>query len=66
MTRPRFLALVMLAALPISSCGYHVAGRSSAMPKTIHVIAVPALENKTTSYRLEQKAHRRNHSRVFS
>ncbi|MGC2530717.1 MAG: LPS assembly lipoprotein LptE [Candidatus Acidiferrum sp.] len=55
MTRPRFLALVMLAVLPISSCGYHVAGRSSAMPKTIHVIAVPALENKTTTYRLEQK-----------
>jgi hypothetical protein len=25
------------------------------LPKSIHVIAVPALENKTTSYRLEQK-----------
>jgi hypothetical protein len=38
-----------------SGCGYHVAGHSSALPKSIHVIAVPALENKTTSYRLEQK-----------
>jgi outer membrane lipopolysaccharide assembly protein LptE/RlpB len=38
-----------------AGCGYHVAGHSSALPKTIHVIAVPALENKTTSYRLEQK-----------
>jgi outer membrane lipopolysaccharide assembly protein LptE/RlpB len=55
MTRPRFLALVLLAMLSTSSCGYHVAGHSSAMPKTIHVIAVPAIENKTTSYRLEQK-----------
>jgi hypothetical protein len=36
-------------------CGYHVAGHSSALPKSIHVIAIPALENKTTSYRLEQK-----------
>jgi hypothetical protein len=25
------------------------------LPKSIHVIAIPALENKTTSYRLEQK-----------
>ena len=38
-----------------AGCGYHVAGHNSALPKTIHVIAVPALENKTTSYRLEQK-----------
>ena len=38
-----------------SSCGYHVAGRETALPKTIHVIAVPAIENKTTSYRIEQK-----------
>ncbi|MGC2388387.1 MAG: LPS assembly lipoprotein LptE, partial [Candidatus Acidiferrum sp.] len=27
----------------------------STLPKSIQVIAVPALENKTTSYRLEQK-----------
>jgi outer membrane lipopolysaccharide assembly protein LptE/RlpB len=39
----------------LSGCGYHVAGHSAALPKGIHVIAVPALENKTTSYRLEQK-----------
>jgi hypothetical protein len=32
-----------------------VAGTTSALPKTVHVIAVPALENKTTSYRIEQK-----------
>ncbi len=39
----------------MSGCGYHVAGHSSSLPKTIHVIAVPAMENKTTSYRIEQK-----------
>lgn len=39
----------------LTGCGYHVAGTSSALPKTVHVIAVPALENKTTSYRIEQK-----------
>jgi outer membrane lipopolysaccharide assembly protein LptE/RlpB len=51
----RIFVLAMAAALMTSSCGYHVAGRSTALPKSIHVIAVPALENKTTSYRLEQK-----------
>jgi outer membrane lipopolysaccharide assembly protein LptE/RlpB len=39
----------------LGGCGYHVAGRSEALPKSIHVIAVPALENKTTSYRIEQR-----------
>jgi outer membrane lipopolysaccharide assembly protein LptE/RlpB len=39
----------------LAACGYHVAGHSSTLPKTIHTIAVPALENKTTTYRIEQK-----------
>jgi outer membrane lipopolysaccharide assembly protein LptE/RlpB len=39
----------------LSGCGYHVAGRTNALPPSIHVIAVPALENATTSYRIEQK-----------
>ena len=43
------------AALCLMGCGYHVAGRSDSLPKSIHVIAIPALENKTTSYRIEQK-----------
>jgi outer membrane lipopolysaccharide assembly protein LptE/RlpB len=46
---------VILAALASMGCGYHVAGKSNALPKSIHVIAVPALENKTTSYRIEQR-----------
>jgi len=32
-----------------------VAGTTNSLPKSIHVIAVPALENKTTSYRIEQR-----------
>ncbi len=47
-------ALVALS-LSLSGCGYHVAGRSDALPTGIHVIAVPALENATTSYRIEQR-----------
>jgi outer membrane lipopolysaccharide assembly protein LptE/RlpB len=49
------LAVLMLTAWSACGCGYHVAGRSNALPKSIHVIAVTALENKTSSYRVEQK-----------
>ncbi len=45
----------MLGGWLFAGCGYHVAGRSASLPQSIHVIAVPALENKTTSYRIEQK-----------
>jgi outer membrane lipopolysaccharide assembly protein LptE/RlpB len=51
----RILHGVLAAVVTACGCGYHIAGQSAALPKSIHVIAVPALENKTTSYRLEQK-----------
>jgi outer membrane lipopolysaccharide assembly protein LptE/RlpB len=55
-TRHSPLATFLFVALAaLAGCGYHVAGRSDALPKSIHVIAVPALENKTTSYRIEQR-----------
>jgi outer membrane lipopolysaccharide assembly protein LptE/RlpB len=56
-TRVRSAALGFLLASCgyLGACGYHVAGRADALPKTIHVIAVPALENATNSYRIEQK-----------
>lgn len=53
--RATICMFLLLCGLAANGCGYHVAGAASALPKTIHVIAVPALENKTTSYRLEQK-----------
>jgi hypothetical protein len=46
---------MLVTSTVFGGCGYHVAGRSEALPKSIHVIAVPALENKTTSYRIEQR-----------
>jgi outer membrane lipopolysaccharide assembly protein LptE/RlpB len=42
-------------ALTFAGCGYHVAGHNDALPHEIHVIAIPALENATTSYRIEQR-----------
>ena len=55
--RPSTPILLLLFALcaGFSGCGYHVAGRGDALPKSIHVIAIPALENKTSSYRIEQR-----------
>ncbi|HEY2821641.1 MAG TPA: LPS assembly lipoprotein LptE [Candidatus Acidoferrum sp.] len=47
--------LLFVFTIGIAGCGYHVAGKSSALPPEIHVIAVPALENATTSYRIEQR-----------
>jgi outer membrane lipopolysaccharide assembly protein LptE/RlpB len=48
---------LIFATIPIAltGCGYHVAGGTDSLPRDIHVIAVPALENATTSYRIEQK-----------
>jgi outer membrane lipopolysaccharide assembly protein LptE/RlpB len=53
LTRSRLFLALLTATL--AGCGYHVAGRGDSLPKAIHVIAVPALENATTSYRIEQK-----------
>ena len=35
-------------------CGYHVVGRSSALPADWETVAVPAFKNDTTRYRIEQ------------
>ena len=52
----RDLAVLTLATTAaLAGCGYHVAGRNDALPKTVRVIAVPPLENKTASYRIEQR-----------
>ncbi len=48
-------SLIIVIGLGTAGCGYHVAGTTSALPQNIHTIAVPALENKTTSYRIEQR-----------
>jgi outer membrane lipopolysaccharide assembly protein LptE/RlpB len=55
MKRRGLICGLAAAAALASGCGYHVAGHSDSLPKSVHVIAVPALENKTASYRIEQK-----------
>jgi hypothetical protein len=51
----RFFALCICAAIFLSSCGYHVGGMASQLPPGLKVIAVPALKNDTTRYRVEQR-----------
>src|ERR1700688_741572 len=38
--------------MPLSSCGYHVAGKGDLVPKSVHTIAIPAFANITTRYKL--------------
>src|SRR6266699_1613565 len=47
--------LCVSVAMFLSACGYHVGGTSSRLPPGLKVIAVPALENRTTQYRVEQR-----------
>lgn len=53
--RSAILAGVTLLATCFSGCGYHVAGKTSALPAEVHTIAVPAFVNKTQRYRIEQR-----------
>jgi hypothetical protein len=49
------LCFCVLTCLFLSACGYHVGGTSSLLPPGLKVIAVPALKNDTTRYRIEQR-----------
>ena len=41
---------VVAASALLAGCGYRVAGRSDGLPKSIHVIAVPALVYAVGAY----------------
>src|SRR5215471_5464170 len=48
-------AAVLVFLLVGSACGYHVSGETSrVLPPAIHTIAVPAFENQTLTFKLEQ------------
>ena len=50
------LGWMVVASLAVAGCGYHVAGHGpDALPKSIHVIAVPAIENDTRTFKIEQR-----------
>ena len=51
MTRRHALALSSL----LSSCGYHVGGKSDLLPKSVQTIAIPAFKNLTVRYKLADR-----------
>src|SRR5580698_421840 len=48
-------AAIAFAAMFLSACGYHVAGRVANLPSEWKTIAIPAFKNDTTRYRIEQR-----------
>ena len=50
----RCLALTAAAVLATTGCGYHVAGKATLMPDTVHTIAITAFTNRTIRYKLAQ------------
>lgn len=43
-----------LLALVATGCGYHIAGQADTIPDEVRALAVPAFENGTTEYKIEQ------------
>jgi hypothetical protein len=49
------LILCLSLAIFPSACGYHAGGTASQLPPGLKAIAVPALKNDTSHYRIEQR-----------
>lgn len=48
------IVFAVCVAIALSSCGYHVGGQASRLPQSVHTIAIPAFDNRTSTYRIEQ------------
>ena len=49
-------SIALLASLTASACGYRLAGSSApALPQSLQTIAVPAFQNQTFQFKIEQK-----------
>jgi outer membrane lipopolysaccharide assembly protein LptE/RlpB len=46
--------LLATALFVTAGCGYHTAGHSVQLPENVKTIAIPAFENHTTTYHIEQ------------
>ena len=47
--------VILLGAIVLSGCGYHVAGHSDLLPAKVKTIAIPAFDNLTTRYKLTER-----------
>ncbi len=48
-------AVLAVAAVVCSSCGYRISGHADTLPKTLQTIAIPAFTNATSRYQLSAK-----------
>jgi hypothetical protein len=51
----KVVAIGIALALTLAACGYHVAGHTDTIPKTIHTVCIPAFANRTTRYKLTDR-----------
>jgi hypothetical protein len=42
-------------AIVLTACGYHAAGHTDLIPKTVHTVCIPAFTNTTTRYKLTDR-----------
>lgn len=49
------ILIALLLLMPLSGCGYSLAGRGSFLPASIKVIGVPLFTNNTNIYELERR-----------
>ena len=54
MTRTRLAAVLLIAAVALSSCGYTLAGRGGSLPAHIRRIGVPMFQNESTTADLDR------------
>ena len=59
----KYLAVLFFPLL-LSSCAYHFAATDTALPKTIHTIAIPAFNNLTTRYKLTDQLPGNHRARI--
>jgi outer membrane lipopolysaccharide assembly protein LptE/RlpB len=52
--KKRYIALLILASIYITNCGYHIAGKGSNLPPEVKSIAILILANNTQESNLEQ------------
>jgi outer membrane lipopolysaccharide assembly protein LptE/RlpB len=48
------VAAWLCSSLLLTGCGYHTAGRGTAIPQDVRTIAIPAFVNQTHIYKIEQ------------
>jgi outer membrane lipopolysaccharide assembly protein LptE/RlpB len=48
------VAALTLLMLVCPACGYHTSGHAITIPQNVHTIAIPAFQNQTQTYKIEQ------------